>query len=139
MTTLIVRGDRLRDTDDLAALGVPVVMRYSEAKRVVLIDETGTSRQVKGSPIDEDDLNKIEFLDAGQDDVTRLIACMERVFKAYEEKHPETSHLAHSTVGIWLFYYHAGGSIVMEAIKHGDWDIVVKSADRFIESDFGRH
>jgi hypothetical protein len=138
VTTLIVRGDRLRDTDDLAALGVPVALRYSEAKRVIIVDEHGTARQIKGIPIEDEDLNQIDFLDAGQDDVARLIACFERIFKAYEEQFPDTAHLAHSTVGVWLFYYHARGKLVLEAITAGDWDTVIESADNFIASRFGR-
>lgn len=133
MSTLIVRG--VSEVDQLKALGLPMARRYAEADNVIFI--TGAqARAIKG--LSQGDRHPMEYIDA--DPVHGLVVqLMNRIKAEYEECHPGTQELAHSFVGQWLFYFIAPPDmVVIDAIAAGETEKLRKSAEMFIESDFGR-
>ena len=132
---LVVKG--VREIDELKSFGMIMAERFKASDHVWFVDAAGHGREVKGS-IDQDGTG-LELFDA--DPLGPVVAAaMRRIMTAYEEQHEATSHLAHSFVGKWLFYFPArpeGWPTVIEAIFNGDAKLVESSADLFIACDFG--
>jgi hypothetical protein len=135
MTVLIIKG--ATSTDELAPLGLYFAQRYADAEHVILVDDRGQSRQVKGIT---ETLAVVDLVEL-EAPLSILAAQARRLKETYERMHPTTPELAHSFVGIWLFYFglnESQGHTTIDYAEAGDVERIRRSADDFISSDFGR-
>ena len=142
--TLIIKG--IDSTDELGMYGIALADKFANCDRVVFISKKGNSRVVKGSE-DGASLTDLQFFDA-EDHLGNFLLFLKKVKNAYETAHPETKDLAHAFVGQWVFNWnfvhddgraiHRSGEFsVIGMMEDGKYGLVEKSADEFIEKDFG--
>lgn len=128
---LIVRG--VRATSELQALGLPMAQKYEAADKVILVGDDGRGLVVKGSK----STTVAELIDTNSR-AGRIAQQLKRIHCGFMEDHPEDAHLAHEKVGLFLFFWFAGGTTtVIERINEGHAQSVEKAADVFIDSDYG--
>lgn len=131
---LIVRG--VKDFDDLKRFGLPMANRVAESDIVIAIDASGNATAIKSR-----EQMRIDFVDSDSKlgEISSIIGLIK---DAYTQTHRDDARLAHAFVGMWLFYWVGGfgeeiSPLPIEMIAAGDIERLRKSAQQYIDADFG--
>lgn len=124
-------------TDDLGQYGLPIAERYEKADSVVLVTKTGKGYPVKfGRDQFHSNIEAIYL----EDDLNSLRMIVAKIVLAHRTAHPESKDLSRQFVSVWMFDMNSSDGqpkLNYELFDRRHLDILRKSADEFIERDFG--
>lgn len=133
MNILIIRS--IKDDSSLSHLSLNNIKDLHKYDHVKVLYNDGTKENWSRFPKEEDYIN-IDYIST-YDDLNEFALLLRKIELAHKVAHPDSKDLTRIFIGMWLFDYINEDKFNIQLLSNKNWNRLSRSADEFIENDFG--
>jgi hypothetical protein len=130
MNILVIRAKK----NDSSMARFPYVKEYEKYDGVITFYDDGSKEEWW---CDDREMNADVDIMSSYDELNELGLLLRKIQEAHKAAHPDSKDLTRKFVALWLCDFPNGDKFNIQLMSNKNWDRLAKSADEFIERDFG--